>query len=750
MSETIFIKKRDGSSQAFDPEKINETLEWACAGLDNVSPSEIAIKAHIQVYDGMKSVDLHKTLKSSAVNLITELTPDYQYVAGRLELFDLRKKAFGCFEPPSFYLHIKDMVELGKYDESFLVEYSVDEIKDLGNYINYDRDLDYSVAAMGQWSGKYLVQNRVTEQPYETPQQACMLISMVMFEKANDRINKVKEFYDALSTSDISLPTPIMGGLRTPTRQFSSCTLIMSGDSLESINGTGNAIVKYASQRAGVGINAGKIRAIGSPIRGGEAVHTGCVPFYKKFTGDLKSCSQGALRGASATLFYPFWHYEFPELIVLKNNKGVEENRERRLDYGVQFSRLFFKRVKEGGNITLFSPHDVEDLYEAFFRDQDEFERLYVQYENNPLLRKKTLKAKDMLISFCNERSSTGRIYPMFVDNANVNSPFIEQKSPIYQSNLCLEVMLPTSPVVQDKPDEGEVALCTLAAFNLGKINHLGKLERLSELLVEGVDYLLDYQDYPVKAAEKAKLRRSLGIGVINYSYYLAKNGVTYSGQQSTDLTHRLFEAIQYYLLKASCKLAKEKGECGYFDQTKYSQGKLPIDWYNKNVDDLTKESLDLDWEGLRKDIGKYGLRNSTVSAIMPSETSSQIANATNGIEPALAAVSTKGSKDGVFKMVVPEYHKYSHNYEFAWEMPDNKGYLDNVSVMQKFVDLGISANTRSDPRKFEGGKVPMKSLISDLFYAYKHGCKSLYYHNTYDGSGEDQDDSCESGACKI
>ncbi|MGL5769823.1 MAG: class 1a ribonucleoside-diphosphate reductase subunit alpha, partial [Plesiomonas shigelloides] len=568
-----------------------------------------------------------------------------------------------------------------------------------------------------------------------------------------------RRFYDAISTFKISLPTPIMSGVRTPTRQFSSCVLIECGDSLDSINATSSAIVKYVSQRAGIGINAGRIRALGSEIRGGEAFHTGCIPFYKHFQTAVKSCSQGGVRGGAATLFYPLWHLEVEDLLVLKNNRGVEENRVRHMDYGVQINKLMYQRLIKGENITLFSPSDVPGLYDAFFMDQAKFEELYVKYEQDPSIRKKTIKALELFSLMMQERASTGRIYIQNVDHCNTHSPFDPMVAPVRQSNLCLEIALPTRPLDEVNDANGEIALCTLSAFNLGAIEHLDELEELAELAIRALDSLLDYQDYPIPAAQRGAMgRRTLGIGVINFAYYLAKHGVRYSDGSANNLTHRTFEAMQYYLLKASNKLAQEQGACPWFNETTYAQGILPIDTYKKDLDQLTQEPLHYDWETLRRDIQQHGLRNSTVSALMPSETSSQISNATNGIEPPRGHISVKASKDGILKQVVPEYEQLKDAYELLWDIPNNDGYLHIVGIIQKFIDQSISANTNYDPARFPGQKVPMKQLLKDLLTAYKYGVKTLYYQNTRDGADDLQDDlsvaaaddGCESGACKI
>lgn len=757
MNKSLLVTKRSGAKEPIDLDKIHRVLDWAAEGLDNVSVSQVELRSHIQFYDGIRTEDIHETIIKAAADLISEDTPDYQYLAARLAVFHLRKKAYGRFTPPHLYDHVTRLTEAGKYDQHILADYSRDEFNALNDYINHDRDLTFSYAAMKQLEGKYLVQNRINGDIYESPQFLYMLVAACLFSKypKDTRLGYVTRFYDATSQFKVSLPTPIMAGVRTPTRQFSSCVLIECGDSLDSINATSSAIVRYVSQRAGIGINAGRIRALGSPIRGGEAFHTGCIPFYKHFQTAVKCCSQGGVRGGAATLFYPMWHLEVESLLVLKNNRGVEENRVRHMDYGVQINRLMYQRLIKGGDITLFSPSDTPGLYDAFFEDQPKFEALYVQYEQDASIRKRTVKAVDLFSLMMQERAGTGRIYIQHVDHCNTHSPFDPTVAPIRQSNLCLEIALPTKPLTDVNDAEGEIALCTLSAFNLGAINDLSELEELADLAVRALDALLDYQDYPLLAAQNGSMnRRTLGIGVINYAYYLAKHGVKYSDGSALGLTHRTFEAIQYYLLKASVKLAEEFGACPSFHETTYAQGILPIDTYKKDLDALCQEPLHLDWESLREQIKTTGLRNSTLTALMPSETSSQISNATNGIEPPRGLVSVKASKDGILKQVVPEYAELKDKYELLWQMPSNDGYLHLVGVMQKFVDQAISANTSYDPSRFEGGRVPMKQLLKDLLTAYKFGLKTLYYHNTRDGAADAQndmqEDDCAGGACKI
>ena len=751
--QDLMVTKRDGEQEKIDLEKIHRVIHWAAEGLQNVSVSQVEIKSHIQFFDGIRTEDIHETIIKSAADLISEETPDYQYLSARLAIFHLRKKAFGQFEPPHLYDHVQQMVAAGRYDQALSTDYTQAEYNELNEHVDHARDMNFSYAAVKQMEGKYLVQNRVSGEVYESPQILYMLVGACLFSgyPVETRLGYVKRFYDACSLFKLSLPTPIMAGVRTPTRQFSSCVLIECGDSLDSINATAGAIIKYVSQRAGIGINAGRIRALGSPIRGGEAFHTGMIPFIKHFQTAVKSCSQGGVRGGAATLFYPIWHLEVESLLVLKNNRGVEENRARHMDYGVQFNRLMYQRLIKGGNITMFSPSDVPGMYDAFFEDQDLFEKLYEAAENNPDIRKRTVKAVDLFSKFAQERAQTGRIYLQNVDHCNTRSAFDPAKAPVRQSNLCLEIALPTAPMESFDDPNGEIALCTLSAFNLGALENLDELENLSDLIVRALDSLLDYQEYPMPAAYRASMqRRTLGVGVTNFAYYLAKNGVRYSDGSANNLTHRTFEAVQYHLLKASNNLAQEQGACPAFGDTFYAQGKMPIDTYKKDVDKFCDEALHLDWDALRASILEHGLRNSTMTALMPCETSSQITNSTNGIEPPRGFVSVKASKDGILKQVVPEFERLKDNYELLWSIPNNEGYLQLIGIMQKFVDQAISANTNYDPARFENDKVPMKQLLKDLLTAYKYGVKTLYYHNTRDGADDGQDDGCDGGACKL
>ena len=759
VDQEILVTKRDGSKESIDLEKIHRVVHWASQDLENISVSQVEINAQLAFFDGIKTEDIHETIIKSAADLISTDVPDYQYLAARLAIFHLRKKAFKSFTPPPLIDHVKKLTDLGIYDKDILKKYKESEFKELDNYIDHWRDMNFSYAAVKQLEGKYLVQNRVTGEIHESPQMLYMLVGMCLFQeyKGKSRLNIVKRFYDAASNFKISLPTPIMAGVRTPTRQFSSCVLIETDDDLDSISAASGAIVKYVSQRAGIGINAGKIRALGSPIRGGEATHTGCIPFFKHFHTAVKSCSQGGVRGGAATLFYPLWHLEVESLLVLKNNTGTDENRIRHLDYGVQFNGLMYERFLKDEYITLFSPNDAPGLYDAFFADQPKFKKLYEKYEKDDSIRKQRINARELFALFMKERANTGRIYLQNVDHCNTHGAFDSEQAPIKQSNLCMEITLPTKPLYSVQDDAGEVALCTLSAVNLGALDSLDELEDITDIIVRSLDSLLDYQDYPLKSAEiTSNNRRTLGIGITNLAYYLAKNDVKYSDGSGNDLIHKTFEALQYYSLKASNEIAQEFGPCPLFSETQYAKGIMPIDSYKKDIDDFCDTKLELDWDTLRKNIQEKGLRNSTLTALMPCESSSQISNSTNGIEPPRGFISVKQSKDGILKQVVPEYEKLHKKYELLWDIKDNEGYLQLCAIMQKFVDQSISTNTHYDPSQYDGNRVPMKLFLMDLLKAYKYGIKTLYYHTTRDGASDDQsvekkgDDDCEDGVCKL
>lgn len=745
MITQIQVTKRNGSKEPLDLNKFHKVVAWACEGINNVSESEIEIKSHIQFYNGIKTSDIQETLIKAAADLISADTPGYQYVAGRLINYHLRKQVYGDYNIPPLAEHIDYVIGEGYYDPEILNWYSVEEVDELDKHIDHDRDYKIAYVGMEQFRGKYLIKNRVTGKIYETPQFAYMLIGMVLFRKypKETRLKWVKDFYDATSTFEISLPTPIMAGLRSPQKQFSSCVLIETDDSLDSISATASAIVKYVSQKAGIGIGAGRIRAIGSPIRNGDTSHTGVVPFYKHFQSAVKSCSQGGVRGGAATLYYPIWHLEVEDLLVLKNNKGTEDNRIRGLDYGVQFNKVMYERLLSGGNITLFSPGDVPDLYESFFTNTETFRNLYEKYERSTKIRKKQIPAIDLFSAFMQERKDTGRIYLMNVDHANDHGSFDKEVAPIRQSNLCCEINLPTKPLNNISDPDGEISLCTLAAVNWGKINDPADFERPATLIVRALDELLDYQDYPVLAAKNSTMaRRPLGVGIINLAYWLARNGLSYQNIDHDGLNylHGFAEGWSYYLIKASIDLAKEKGACPKSGETKYAKGIFPIDTYKKEVDELASPTYRFDWDGLRLEANTYGIRNSTLMALMPSETSAQISNSTNGIEPPRSLVSVKQSKDGVLKQVVPEIKRLKNKYDLLWDQRSPEGYLKICAVLQKFIDQGISVNTSYNPKYYPEEKIPMSEMIGHLLMFYKYGGKQLYYFNTNDGAGELED----------
>ena len=736
----IQVQKRDGEKEPLDLEKLHKVVFYACDNITGVSASEVEIRSHLQFSDGIKTSDIQETLIKAAADLISEETPGYQYVAGRLINYHLRKIVYGEFEPWHIYRLIQRNVESGFYDPALVKDYTEAEWNELNDYIKHDRDETLTYAGMEQWRGKYLVKNRVTGEVFETPQMAYMCIAATLFGDypSDTRLQWVKDYYDAISTYYISLPTPVMAGVRTPQRQFSSCVLIETDDSLDIINATASSIVKYVSQKAGIGIGAGSIRAIGSPIRHGDAYHTGVIPFYKLFQSATRSCSQGGVRNGAATLYYPIWHLEAEDLLVLKNNKGTEDNRVRHMDYGVQFNKLMYERLISGGNITLFSPSDVPGLYEAFFADQDKFKELYERAERNTRLRKKTIKASELFGAFMEERKNTGRIYLMNVDHANDHGSFKAELAPIKQSNLCCEIDLPTKPLNDFNDEEGEIALCTLSAINWGLIRDPKDFEKPCTLAVRGLDALLTYQNYPVKAAERATmLRRPLGIGIINLAYWLARNDTNYTNP-NLELVDEYAEAWSYYLIKASADLAEEQGACPGICETKYGDGVTPNQTYKTDVDELVKHKERQDWRNLRKQLAKTGIRNSTLMALMPAETSAQISNSTNGIEPPRAYVSVKQSKDGVLKQVVPGYPRLKNKYELLWDQESPEGYLKIMAVLQKYIDQGISANTSYNPQHFEDEKIPMSAMLKHLIMCYKYGLKQLYYFNTYDGAGDE------------
>jgi ribonucleoside-diphosphate reductase alpha chain len=736
----IQVIKRDGNKEPLDLDKLHTVVNYACQDITGVSASEVEIRSHLQFYDGIKSVDIQETIIKSTADLISEETPGYQYVAGRLINYHVRKQVYNAFTPWSLYKLVTRNVDIGMYDPALLTDWSEEEWNQLDGYIKHERDETLTYAGMEQFRGKYLVQNRVTKEIYETPQMAYMCIAVTLFGgyPKETRMKWVKDYYDAISTYVISLPTPVMAGVRTPQRQFSSCVLIETDDSLDSINATTSSIVKYVSQKAGIGIGAGNIRALGSPIRNGDAYHTGVIPFFKMFQAATRSCSQGGVRNGAATLYYPVWHYEVEDLLVLKNNKGTEDNRVRHMDYGVQFNKLMYERLLTNGDITLFSPSDVPGLYEAFFADQDKFKEIYERAERNTRLRKKTIKASTLFSAFMEERKNTGRIYLMNVDHANDHSSFKADVAPVKQSNLCCEITLPTKPLKSFEDPEGEIALCTLSAINWGLIRNPSEFEKPCTLAVRGLDALLSYQNYPVEAARNSTMkRRPLGIGIINLAYFLARNDTTYS-DPNLELVDQYAEAWSYYLIKASADLAVEQGACPGTPETKYGDGITPNQTYKSDVNELVPHQERMDWSGLRKQLADTGIRNSTLMALMPAETSAQISNSTNGIEPPRSFVSVKQSKDGVLKQVVPGFPYYKNKYELLWDQKSPEGYIKIMAVLQKYIDQGISVNTSYNPQFFDDEKIPMSTMLKDLITCYKYGMKQLYYFNTYDGAGDD------------
>jgi ribonucleoside-diphosphate reductase alpha chain len=733
MSNGIHIVKRNGTKEPININKIHKVVMHACEGLAGVSASQIEMNANLQFYDGMSTDEIQEIMVRSANDLISLDNPNYQYAAARLLTYGLYKQVFGQFLAMPFIEIIKANIERGVYDSAILDAYTEEEIARMDSYIHHKRDENFTYAGMRQVVDKYLVQDRSSGEIFETPQFMYMMIAATLFHNypKETRMHYVRRYYDATSLFKVNIPTPVMAGVRTPVRQFASCVLVDSDDTLDSIFSSDMAIGRYTAQRAGIGINAGRIRGVNSKIRGGEVAHTGIIPFLKKFESTVRCCTQNGVRGGSATTHFPFWHQEIEDILVLKNNKGTEDNRVRKLDYSIQLNKTMYERLLSGQEITLFSPHDVPGLYEAYFGDADKFKEMYEMYERKTSIKKKKIDAMELFSALIKERAETGRIYIMNVDHCNTHSSF---KDTVYMSNLCQEITLPTKPLQHIDDEEGEIALCILSAINVGVIKDLNDLEELCDLAVRALEEIIDYQRYPIKAAEiSTKARRSLGVGYIGLAHYLAKQKVQYSEPEAWKIVHDLTEAFQYYLLKASNKLAQERGACDYFSRTKYSDGILPIDTYKKDVDNLVPHKLNYDWDSLRNDIKEYGLRHSTLSAQMPSESSSVVSNATNGIEPPRGYLSVKKSKKGPLKQIVPQYQTLKNHYTLLWEMPSNEGYINVVAVMQKFFDQAISGNWSYNPTHFENNEVPMSVMIQDLLNTYKYGWKTSYYQNTYD-----------------
>ena len=732
MSNGTKVIKRDGKTESLDLNKLHVMVEEACRDLAGVSASQVEMQSGIQFYDGITTAEIQEILIRSASDLIDLEHPNYQFVAARLLLFAVRKQLFGgMYECPTVLQHTQKCAELGVYDAEILALYDAEEFDKLQSFIDHSRDYLFTYAGLRQVVDKYLVQDRSSGQVYETPQFMYLLIAATIFSKypKETRLDYVKRYYDAISKHKINIPTPIMAGVRTPLRQYASCVLVDVDDTLDSIFSSDMAIGRYVAQRAGIGINAGRIRGINAKIRGGEVQHTGVVPFLKKFEATVRCCTQNGIRGGSATVHFPIWHQEIEDILVLKNNKGTEDNRVRKLDYSIQISKLFYERFIQNGEVSLFSPHAVPGLYDAF--GTDTFDELYVRYERDESIPRKTIGAQELFLDLLKERAETGRLYIMNIDHCNSHSSFIDK---VEMSNLCQEITLPTKPLQHIDDTDGEIALCILSAVNVGKLKSLDELEPLCDLSVRSLDELIDFQGYPVKAAEIAtRARRSLGVGFIGLAHYLAKNGENYAAPGAWKLVHDLTEAFQYYLIQATVNLAKEKGACEYSHRTKYGQGILPIDTYKRDVDEIVPNELKYDWEGLREQVKQYGVRNSTLSAQMPSESSSVVSNATNGIEPPRGYLSVKKSKKGPLKQIVPQFHTLKNNYTLLWDMPSNRGYINIVAVMQKFFDQAISGNWSYNPENYPDNEVPVSVMANDFLTTYKYGHKTAYYQNTYD-----------------
>ena len=727
------IVKRDGTKEHLNIDKIHKVVEHACEGLAGVSSSLIEMNANLQFYDGMTTEEIQEVLIRSANDLISLDNPNYQYAAARLLSYGVNKQVFGEYNAITLQENIDNNIERGVYDPEFLNVYSAEEIATLDSYIRHKRDENFTYAGLRQVVDKYLCQDRSTGEIFETPQFMYMMIAATLFAQypTDTRMHYIRRYYDSTSLFKINIPTPVMAGVRTPVRQFASCVLVDSDDTLDSIFASDMAIGRYTAQRAGIGINAGRIRGVNSKIRGGEVAHTGIVPFLKKFESTVRCCTQNGVRGGSATTHFPFWHQEIEDILVLKNNKGTEDNRVRKLDYSIQLNKTMYERLLSGQEITLFSPHDVPGLYDAYFGDPAVFQEMYEKYERATSIKKKKIPAMELFSALIKERAETGRIYIMNVDHCNTHSSF---KDTVYMSNLCQEITLPTVPLNHIDDSEGEIALCILSAINVGVIKQLSDLEELCDLAVRALEEIIDYQRYPIAAAEKStKARRSLGVGYIGLAHYLARNKVQYNDKEAWALVHDLTEAFQYYLLKASNNLAQERGACEYFNRTKYSDGILPIDTYKNDVDSIVENKLNYDWASLRKDILEFGLRHSTLSAQMPSESSSVVSNATNGIEPPRGYLSVKKSKKGPLKQIVPQYQTLKNHYTLLWDMPSNEGYINVVAVMQKFFDQAISGNWSYNPTHYPDNEVPMSVMMQDLLNTYKYGWKTSYYQNTYD-----------------
>jgi ribonucleoside-diphosphate reductase alpha chain len=734
MSNGITVVKRNGNVEPLMLEKIHDMVNCACVGLANVSASQIEMNSGLQFYAGITTDEIQQILVKSASDLISLEHPNYQYVAARLLLFSIRKRLYGGrIDMPHLEEHINFCIAQDYYDADIYTKYSKEEIDTVNSFIDHDRDFLFTYAGLKQAEDKYLVKDRDTKQVFETPQFMYIMITLTIFANypKNVRLSYIKRYYEVVSKHKINLPTPVMASVRTPDKQAASCCLIDVDDTLNSIIASDGAMMKYVSGGAGVGIDVSKIRGIKNKIRKGKVLSTGLIPYLKKFQSSLESCHQGGVRKGSMTAYVSIWHQEIEDVIVLKNNKGNDENRVRNIDYAIKISKLFYERYIQDGEITLFSPHHVPNLEDSF--GTEHFDELYVQYENDPNIPKRKVKAQELILNILKERSETGRIYIMNIDHCNSHSSF---KDHISMSNLCVEVTLPVHPIQSLEDELAEISLCILGGLNVGTIKNDKELEECCELIVRALEELIDWQDYLVKAAEiSTRARRSLGIGIMGLAHYLAKLGQSYHEQAAWDTCHQLSESIQYFLLRASNKIAKERGHCEYFGRTKYADGILPIDTYKRDVDEISLVPLQHDWEQLRQDILQYGLRHSTLSAVMPGEASSLMLNAPNGIEMPREHLSVKRR----LKQIVPQYSTLKNNYSLLWDSPSNIGYLNIVAVLQKFIDQSISANTAYNPEMFPDKEVPMSLIVGEVLYAYKMGVKTLYYHNTYD-SKKDSD----------
>jgi len=734
----ITVVKRSGERVPLDIAKIQRQVAFGCKGVDGVSPSMIEIKAQIELHDGMTTETIDELLLKAMVDLIDEEenpeinNVNYQYVAGRQKVSMLRKEVYGTYTPPKLYDIVKKNVELNMYTPELLEWYTEDEWNIIDLFIDHAKDEEYTYAAIAQLAEKYLVQNRATGQIYETPQIRYAIAAATAFhnEPADKRLKYVKEYYECASDGHFTLATPVLAGLGTPTKQFSSCVLISSDDTLDSIFAAGEMMAKYASKRAGIGLEIGRIRPLGAPIRNGEIKHTGLIPFLKKWFADLRSCSQGGIRNASCTVTLPVWHAQFEDFIVLKNNQGTEEVRVRQMDYSIVVNKMFWNRYRKGENITLFNPAEVPDLYQAYYRDSAEFEKLYLNYEKHPTIKKKVVSAEDIFKNgILKERTDTGRIYLVNIDNVINQGPFDTTTDPIYQSNLCQEILLPTRPFQRIEDPNGRIALCTLGSINWGAFNNPQQMRKACRVLVRSLSNLLSYQDF---LSIQSKLANEdfepLGVGITNLAYWHAKRSLKYGETDALAEVKRWMEHQAYFLTEMSVELAQEKGPCGRSQYTYYGKGVFPWERRNAGVNELTDFTPSMDWESLRKNMLQYGIRNATLMAVAPVESSSVVLNSTNGIEMPMEMISVKESKAGSFVQVVPEYKRLKNRYQLMWDQKDCDGYLKTAAVLAAYIDQSLSTNTFYNPAHFAEGKVPGTLIAKNLMLAYKWGLKTIYY----------------------